>query len=214
MLQTNSLCFSYHEHTRFQFPDLSLNTGEHLLVLGKSGIGKTTLLHLLAGLLQPKSGSILIHETDISQLQAQKLDQFRGKNIGLVFQKPHFIRSLTLLENLLLIQKTGQGRSDKKDCLAQLERVELAGNAHQKTFTLSQGEQQRAGIVLATINQPKLILADEPTASLDDENTQKAMELLHQLANEGQANLVTITHDHRVKPYFENVLALTNTKQA
>lgn len=209
ILQTKSLQFSYNAQNQFSFPDLQLAAGEHLLILGKSGVGKTTLLHLLAGLLQADSGDIIINNENICQLPSKKLDQFRGEQIGLVFQRPHFIKALNLLDNLLLIQKVGRGKSDREKCITALTKVGLTDKIQQKPHTLSQGEQQRAGIVLATINQPQLILADEPTASLDDDNCQKVMELMLQQAQLLHSNLVVITHDTRVKPYFDQVLDLS-----
>lgn len=209
ILQTNSLRFNYDSKNRFAFPDLQLPQSEHLLILGKSGVGKTTLLHLLAGLLKADSGTVLINQQDICQLSSKQLDQFRGDHIGMVFQRAHFIKAISLLNNLLLIQKIGRGKSNKSQALAALSKVGLTEKVHQQPDTLSQGEQQRAGIVLATINQPQLILADEPTASLDDDNCQNVMELMLQQAKQNQASLIVITHDHRVRPYFNNILDLS-----
>ena len=104
MLRTRSLFFAYNKHTEFRFPDIDLNGGEHLLVLGESGIGKTTLLHLVAGLMQPASGSVEIMNTTLQELSAAQLDRFRGKHIGLIFQRPHFVKALTLQQNLALVQ--------------------------------------------------------------------------------------------------------------
>ncbi|MDN6292927.1 MAG: ATP-binding cassette domain-containing protein, partial [Tetragenococcus halophilus] len=101
MLQTRNLTFQYKKtDAMLRFPDINLEPQENLLILGKSGVGKTTLLHLLAGILKPSSGHVIINEEDISSLSHRKLDQFRGQNIGLVFQKKHAITSLNVLENL------------------------------------------------------------------------------------------------------------------
>ncbi|MFT5915235.1 MAG: putative ABC transport system ATP-binding protein [Flammeovirgaceae bacterium] len=209
ILQTQSLKFSYDSVNSFSFPDIQLQKGEHLLILGKSGVGKTTFLHLLAGLLKAKKGEIIINNQDICQISSKKLDQFRGKHIGLVFQHSHFVNAISLLNNLLLIQKIGKLKPDKQRCLDALEKIGLADKIHQRPHSLSQGERQRAGIVLATINQPQVILADEPTASLDDENCHKVMELLLKQASQTQASLIVITHDSRLKPYFNQVLNLS-----
>ena len=104
MIKTESLKFSYDGEKYFDFPDINLDSSENLLIIGNSGIGKTTLLHLLAGILKPESGSINISGTDISKFSDTELDKFRGDNIGIVFQKPHFISSLTINENLKLAQ--------------------------------------------------------------------------------------------------------------
>lgn len=209
ILQTKSLKFSYDSLNSFSFPDIQLQKEQHLLVLGKSGVGKTTFLHLLAGLLKATEGEIVINNENICQLSSKKLDQFRGKHIGLVFQRSHFVNATNLLNNLLLIQKIGKQKPDKQRCLDALGKVGLADKIRQKPSSLSQGERQRAGIVLATINQPQLILADEPTASLDDENCHKVMELLLKQASKTQASLIVITHDSRLKPYFSKILNLS-----
>ena len=211
ILETHSLEFSYDPKNSFSFPNIELALGNHLLILGNSGVGKTTLLHLLAGLLRANKGQIKIGNQDICQYNAKKLDRLRGEKIGMVFQRPHFIKALSLIDNLLLIQKIGRGKSNRNKCIEALEKVGLAGKIHQKTHRLSQGEQQRAGIVLATINEPQLILADEPTASLDDGNCHKVMELLFQQVTQTQSSLIVITHDSRVKPYFKHILDLSST---
>ena len=111
MISTKGLNFKYNEQASFSFPDINLGKDENLLIIGSSGIGKTTLLHLLAGLLESNSGSINLYGQDISKLTQHQIDKFRGQNIGIVFQKPHFVNSLTVKENLQLAQYLG----NKKD---------------------------------------------------------------------------------------------------
>ena len=114
MLKTRSLVFAYNREVYFRFPDINLEKGGHLLILGESGIGKTTLLHLIAGLLQPKSGSVELMGTPLNELSTARLDRFRGRQIGLVFQRPHFVQALTVQENLLLVQYLAGKPQDKK----------------------------------------------------------------------------------------------------
>ncbi|MGB0523205.1 MAG: ABC transporter ATP-binding protein [Flammeovirgaceae bacterium] len=208
MLQTHNLQYSYTNTLRFQFPDIQLNPQQQLLILGESGVGKTTLLYLLAGLLKPLSGEIIVSEQKFSQLSPSQLDHFRGQQIGLIFQQPHFIQSLSILENLLMIQHVAGKKQDKQRAFQLLDALGIGEKSKNKAHQLSQGEQQRAGIALATINRPKLILADEPTASLDDNNCFKVLELLQQQAAETQANLLVITHDTRIKSALDQVLVL------
>lgn len=205
---TRGLIFSYSPSTAFSFPDVGLQSGEQLLVTGESGIGKTTFLHLAAGLLKPESGAITICGLDISALSHKKLDRFRGKNIGIIYQRPHFVKSLNLKENLLLAQLLSGNKQDQNKVKKTLEILGLGDKLHKKTSTLSQGEQQRASIARAVINRPALILADEPTSSLDDKNTEIVAELLREQAQQAEANLIIITHDNRLKSRFQNHLAL------
>ncbi|MEO1032313.1 MAG: ATP-binding cassette domain-containing protein [Bacteroidota bacterium] len=209
MIKTEHLKFYYKEgEDSFSFPDIDLKKQDNLLILGKSGIGKTTLLHLLAGLLEPISGKICIDDVDISSLSASKLDAFRGKHIGLVFQKSHAVRSLTVFKNLQARLFLSKKAVDNRIIDALLEDLGLTEQKHRKISALSEGQLQRLGIALAVIHNPKLILADEPTSSLDDENCKIVIELLKKQAEKNNANLIVITHDHRVKPFFQNSITL------
>ncbi len=208
MIQTTGLSFTYDAHTEFRFPDIHLADAENLVILGESGIGKTTLLHLLAGLLVAKTGNVLINNTDITQLGTHELDHFRGNNVGFVFQKPYFVKSLSLIENLLLLQYLAGRKSDQNRIKQVLDRLGIKDKGRKKAYQLSQGEQQRASIAMAIINDPKIILADEPTSSLDDKNCHNVTTLLKSQASATGANLVVITHDQRLKTQFENQLQL------
>jgi len=209
MVQTDNLTFQYKksEHI-FSFPNITLEKRENLLVLGKSGIGKTTLLHLLAGILKPISGKICIDNVDLNSLQDNQLDKFRGKNIGLVFQKKHAIQSLNVVENLQARLFFSRKPIDNKAIDTLLKQLELSDLKKNKINTLSEGQLQRLGIALSVIHNPQVILADEPTSSLDDENCKVVIELLKKQAVQTHANLIVITHDHRIKSYFQNSIIL------
>ena len=207
MVKTELLKFSYDGKKYFDFPDINLNSGENLLIIGSSGIGKTTLLHLLGGILKPESGSINISGTDISKFSDTELDKFRGDNIGIVFQKPHFISSLTINEILKLAQYLSPSKTSG-DAKKILESLNIKDKYQQKPNQLSEGEKQRASIALALINSPSLILADEPTSSLDDFNCNNVIKLLKKQANDHKAQLIVITHDARLKKHFKNNLNL------
>ena len=207
MIKTESLKFSYDGKKYFDFPDINLDSGENLLIIGNSGIGKTTLLHLLAGILKPESGSISVSGIDISKFSDTELDKFRGDNIGIVFQKPHFISSLTINENLKLAQYLSHSKTSG-DAKKILESLNIKDKYQQKPNQLSEGEKQRASIALALINSPSLILADEPTSSLDDFNCDNVIKLLKKQAKDHKAQLIVITHDARLKKHFKNNLNL------
>ena len=206
MIETKSLEYSYDDNFVFKFPNINLKTNENLLILGNSGIGKTTLLHNLAGILRPKSGMIKIFKNEISKFSELKLDKFRGKNIGIVFQKPHFVNSLTIGENLELAQFLGQNKKGNIQVI--LDSLKILDKINKKPKELSQGEKQRASIAIAIINSPKLILADEPTSSLDDGNCKNVINILKEQALKYNAQLVVITHDNRLKKYFKKSIAL------
>ena len=207
MIKTESLKFSYDGKKYFNFPDINLDSGENLLIIGNSGIGKTTFLHLLAGILKPESGLINVSGIDISKFSDTELDKFRGDNIGIVFQKPHFISSLTINENLKLAKYLSPSKTSG-DAKKILESLNIKDKYQQKPNQLSEGEKQRASIALALINSPSLILADEPTSSLDDFNCDNVIKLLKTQAKDHNAQLIVITHDARLKKHFKNNLNL------
>ncbi len=207
MINTKGLNFKYNEQASFSFPDINLGKDENLLIIGSSGIGKTTLLHLLAGLLESNSGSINLYGQDISKLTQHQIDKFRGQNIGIVFQKPHFVNSLTVKENLQLAQYLGN-KKDQNRIIDILSSLDILDKENKKPKKLSQGEKQRASIAMAIVNSPKLILADEPTSSLDDENCDRVIRLLKKQASEFKAQLIVITHDNRLKKHFKKSIKL------
>lgn len=207
MIRTKELKFNYDNQTSFSFKDINLKTGENLLILGNSGIGKTTLLHILSGLLKSKSGSIELFGNEITEFSSYQLDKFRRDNIGIIFQKSHFINSLTVRENLELAQYI----ADKKDSdriVNILKNLNIFDKINKKTNQLSQGEKQRVSIALAIVNSPKLILADEPTSSLDDDNCSNVIRLLKKQATDFGAQLIVITHDSRLKKHFKKSIEL------
>ena len=207
MISTKGLNFKYNEQASFSFPDINLGKDENLLIIGSSGIGKTTLLHLLAGLLESNSGAINLYGQDISKLTQHQIDKFRGQNIGIVFQKPHFVNSLTVKENLQLAQYLGN-KKDQNRIVDILSSLDILDKENKKPKKLSQGEKQRASIAMAIVNSPKLILADEPTSSLDDENCDRVIKLLKKQASEFKAQLIVITHDNRLKKHFKKSIKL------
>ncbi len=208
MLQTEKLSFSYTGATTLTFPNIDCQKGEHWLLLGQSGSGKTTLLHLLGGLLSPTAGSVKVGDTSLEKLSAAQLDKFRGKHIGIIFQKAHFVRALTVEENLKLAQQLGGSPISTDRIKELLDRLNVGHKLHAKTTDLSQGEQQRVAIARALVNQPTIILADEPTSALDDTNCEEVIQLLEEQAAAVGATLLVVTHDGRLKERFEKQIVL------
>ena len=208
MLQTQSIKFSYDGTHQFRFPDIQLSEGEELLILGESGVGKTTLIQILAGLLKPSSGLLEFNGVQFHNLPSKELDQFRGKHIGMVFQSPYFVKNISILDNLLLSLYLSKNKEDKKRAIELLEQVGLGHKINSKPNDLSQGEQQRAAIALAVVKNPSVILADEPTSSLDDVNCKKITSLLKEQAASTNAQLIIITHDQRLKSQFDKSITL------
>jgi len=209
MLTSSNLQYSYSTNTSLKFPDIQADKGEHWLILGQSGCGKTTLLHLLAGLLAPKQGKIQISDTDITKLSGAQLDKFRGQNIGIVFQKPHFVKALTVRENLQMAQYLAGVTQDGQRIRTILERLNLAHKLKSRTDALSEGEKQRVAIARALLNRPAIILADEPTSALDDTNCEEVIQLLKTEATQQQSTLFIVTHDQRLKDNFEHQIVLS-----
>ena len=170
-----------------------------MAVIGPSGCGKTTFLHLLAGLIRPGSGAIRILGQDLAELGGAPLDRFRGRNIGLVFQRFHLLPALSVRENVLLAQRLAGGRVDAGRVVALLEQLGLNGLEHHKPSMLSQGQAQRVAIARALVHSPQLIMADEPTSALDDGHAEQALALLQESAQTVGAALLVVTHDQRVR---------------
>ncbi|MBT4297720.1 ABC transporter ATP-binding protein [Flavobacteriaceae bacterium] len=207
MLKTKEVEFNYDNQMFFKFQNIDLNSNENLLIIGESGVGKTTLMHLLAGLLKSNSGSIKLFDKELNQMSSYQLDSFRKNNIGIVFQRPHFVNSLTVKENLQLAQYIAN-KNDNTRIESILKNLNIFEKSNKKTNQLSQGEKQRVSIALAIVNSPKLILADEPTSSLDDNNCSKVIKLLKKQATDFGAQLIVITHDSRLKKHFKKSIEL------
>lgn len=208
MLQVTNLSYVYGPESSLTFPDWEVEKQEHAVIIGPSGGGKTTLLHLLGGLLMPTSGQVNINGIRLDQLSSSKLDRFRGMYLGFVFQKPHLIPSLSVEENLKLatfFAKKSHMNDRIATVLSDLGIQELAGRS---IHEISQGQAQRVAIARAVINEPDIIFGDEPTASLDDNSCTAVIDLLKDQAQRCRATLIIATHDQRVKSEFQNQLVL------
>jgi putative ABC transport system ATP-binding protein len=175
-----------------------LASGEHAILLGASGCGKSTLLHLIAAILNPQQGVLRVAGTDVKALTPRAADAWRGKTIGFLPQKLALVPSLSVRENLLLAAYAGGQAVDAARSDTLLLALGLAGKASAMPHQLSQGQQQRVAIARAMFNRPKLLLADEPTANLDDGACAAAIGLLTSQAADIGASLIIATHDARV----------------
>ena len=199
MINIKSLTQKYPNGPSLTFPDWEINDKEQWLLLGSSGSGKSTLLNIISGLLKPTSGIVKINDTDVYSLSLKDMDRFRGQNIGIIFQKPHLIKSLNIFDNIALATSLAGLRIDKTRVLNLLESLGLEGKKKNFPDELSQGQLQRVSIARALVNNPSLLIADEPTSSLDDENADNVINILTKQASQNQASLVIATHDNRVR---------------
>ena len=189
----------------FFVEELSADQEQQLALTGPSGCGKTTLLNLLSGILRPDEGEIEIDGTRLDRISSRGLDRFRGTTIGYVFQGFNLITPLTAIENMLAALRFGRSipsRERRGRAHEMLDRVGLKHRAKHYPFELSMGEQQRLAIARALANKPPLILADEPTASLDSRNSNEVLKLLQEVCAEGSHTLLIVTHDEKVGARF------------
>lgn len=213
MIQLKDSVHHYSSNTVVSLPDLHIEKGEHLLILGLSGSGKSTLLHILAGLLRPTKGNYSIDGTDLYSLSESRRDQFRGKQIGVIFQQMHLINSLTVKENLKLAQYMAGQKVDESKAIRICEELDISEKLNSYADELSQGQKQRVSIARAVMNDPLLLLADEPTSSLDDIRSGEVLSLLRDQAKRTGATLIISTHDQRVKDQFQNRVELSEMNQ-
>lgn len=208
MVKTSNLSYAYDDGKELRFPDIDLSPGDHLLVIGPSGVGKTTFLYLMAGLLPPLEGTVSIDGTELNAMSRHEIDQFRGEHIGLIFQRYHFVHSLNVSDNLKLRQSYPKNAVDESRKQKLAKRLGLSEHLHKNVTALSQGQQQRLSIALGLIHKPKIIFADEPTSNLDDVNCSKVIDLLKEEARISESSLLIITHDLRVMSHFQNQVVL------
>jgi putative ABC transport system ATP-binding protein len=184
MVVVSSVSHQYNQ-AALHFADWLVQPGEQWLLLGSSGSGKTTLINIITGLLKPHSGEVRINQVPIYDLSGAELDKFRGRHIGIVFQRPHLLKSLTVGENLKIAQYFAGLKQDETRVEEVLSSLHIADKVNSYPTQLSQGQLQRVAIARAVVNRPALLVADEPTSSLDDKNTAAVLDSLFQLMING-----------------------------
>lgn len=186
-------------------PSLKVDVGEQVVLLGQSGGGKTTLLHIIAGITIPDSGSIVLDGIELTKLSEQGRDRVRAAKLGYVFQTFNLLPGFTALENVRLGMTFGNGKHDIARATRLLERVGLGDRLHYKPAQLSVGQQQRISVARALANRPRLLLADEPTANVDAANQQKIIDLIRETCQEEQIALIMVTHDLKLAQQFPRI---------
>ncbi len=188
--------------------DLSIKKGEMVALMGPSGSGKSTLLHILGGIDVPTEGKVLVNGQDIFSLKEKSLARFRNKHIGFVFQFHYLLPEFTALENVMIPVQIYSKEKAREKAERILERLGLKDRLNHKPSQLSGGEQQRVAIARAVVNNPDIILADEPTGNLDSRNTEVVMNLLKELNEKNNVTMVIATHDSEVAGYCSRIVYL------
>lgn len=192
--------------------NLSIALSEIVAIVGSSGCGKSTLLHILGGLDRPNSGNVFWEGESVYSLKADKLADFRNGNVGFVFQFHHLLPEFTAIENVMMpafIRGTDQKTAEKK-ATALLDRFGLANRLTHRPSQLSGGEQQRVSMARALMNEPSVILADEPTGNLDEKNTELILSLLFELRKDRDLSIVLITHEQDIAKRCDTTYTLHN----
>jgi putative ABC transport system ATP-binding protein len=211
IIRTKNLSKYYDAKTRaLDKVNLSVNKGEWTSIMGPSGSGKTTLLNIIGCLDKPTSGSVVVNGTDITKLNQVELTQFRREHIGLIFQQYHLIPYLTALENVMIAMYY-HSIVDEKEARTALEKVGLSHRLDHIPAHLSGGEQQRVCIARALINEPEILLADEPTGNLDQMNGRIVLNLIKELHDEGHT-IVLITHNPDIGKLGDRIINLVDGK--
>lgn len=195
-------------------PSLNVNEGEQLALIGQSGGGKTTLLHLIAGLLSPDAGTIKVNGIDLTRLSEQGRDRFRAGTIGYVFQTFNLLPAFTAIENVRLGMTFGSGKADTERARHLLSRVGLDNRSNYRPSQLSVGQQQRVAIARAMAGRPRILLADEPTANVDPKSAENVLDLIGETCSEENVAMLIVTHDMQIASRFERVEQLGEINRA
>ncbi len=188
--------------------NLEIKKGEICCLFGTSGSGKSTLLNMVAGLEKPTRGSIVIKGTHVEKLNEKQLAKFRQKNVGFIFQSYNLLANLTALENVMLplILKGYPTRARNKEALKMLKAVGLGNRIHHKPNQMSGGQQQRVSIARAFVENPEIILADEPTGNLDTKTTEEIMQLIAGMVEENGQTMLLVSHDNEASAYADRIV--------
>ena len=200
-------------HRVVDVAEFALERGARLALRGESGSGKTTFLHLIAGILAPDAGSIMLDGREVASLGEAARDRLRAESIGYIFQTFNLLQGHTVLENVEFGMAFGRG-VDRGHATALLKRVGLGDKLGHFPRQLSTGQQQRVAVARALANRPKLVLADEPTGNLDTRNAREALALIREVCRENGAALLLVSHDEEVLRQFENVQDFAALNQA
>ncbi len=221
IVKLDKLKFSYQTGDPvLDIDSMEIKKGERVFLHGPSGSGKSTLLNILSGVLSPQEGSIRILGKDINNLSQSKRDEFRGDYIGFIFQRFNLINYLSIAENISLPCRTSKVRKEnlndsmESEITRLVDHLNLKPYINKKVSKLSVGQQQRVAVARALIGKPEIIIADEPTSSLDDDVTDKFIELLLRECNEKQTTVIFVSHDKRLAKHFDREIELKTFNKA
>ena len=211
MIEVNNVTFGYKVGGfRIDIPKLGVEAGEKVAVIGPSGRGKTTLLHLLAGVLVPSAGRIAVDGTDVSALSREDRQDYRALRMGMVFQEFELLAYLDVIDNVLLPYRISPvltlDDEARERAKALVQEVGLDGKQRRYPRHLSQGERQRIAVCRALVTRPAILLGDEPTGNLDPDNRDHIMDTLWRYSDETEAPLVVVTHDHELLGRFDRTI--------
>lgn len=207
MIKLENIEKYYGEHKVLKGINLIIHKGEFISIMGSSGSGKSTLLNLIGGMDRPEKGAVIVDGEDISVFTDEKLTLYRRKKIGFIFQFFNLLPNITVFENIsmpLLLN----GSEDREKVFQYMKRINLDGKEDKYPYQLSGGEQQRVAIARALIHGPEIILADEPTGSLDSETGRKIMDLIQELTEEMSKTVILVTHESYIAEYADRTVRI------
>lgn len=216
-IELKNVIYTYdNKKTILNIKEFVIDKDESVFIYGPSGYGKSTLLNLIAGVITTSSGDLKVLGSNLSSFSQGKRDVFRGEKIGYIFQSFNLIPYLTVLENVLLPCKINKARAAidaQEEALSLLSSLGLSEFVNAQVANLSIGQQQRVACARALIGKPALVIADEPTSSLDQKNTKEFMDLLISLKDKYKFTLIFVSHDERLKSYFNRTISLPEINQ-
>ena len=214
MINIKGLAKKFDENTDLRFKDLSFEDGKSYAILGPSGCGKSTLLNMISGIIKPDCGEIVVTHKDkepinVTTLSQKQRDDFRFDNIGYIFQDYKLIEDISVIDNIELLNLNGK-KYNKPEIEKMLDRVKLLHKKKQKVKTLSGGEKQRVAIARALIKKSDIVLADEPTESLNETLSHEIVELMTRLSKEDGKTVIMVTHDTTLTKYFDETINISD----
>lgn len=219
MIQTKNLSKIYNEGKSnecraLDSVNLEIKDGEFVAIMGKSGSGKSTLMHLIAGVDYPTSGQVEIDGKEINKLSEKQLSQFRNKEVGIIMQQFFLIEECSVIENVRMPLDFAREKIKDKDerAVKLICQMGLKDYVKKKVRELSGGEKQRVAIARALVNDPEILLADEPTGSLDSENSDNIMQLMQRINQKFNKTIIVITHEKDIAKYCDRLIVLSDGK--
>lgn len=210
MIEIKDLHYTYDQHKILNFPDWYVPHGQQGIIYGPSACGKSTLIGILSGILEIQAGRVHICDTNFNNLSRAERDEFRSKNIGMVFSRPFLNNVISVYENLAIVQQLTALKEDYNRIFELLQEINLSDKAFSRISDISRVEARRLAVARAFIQNPRLILADEPLSGLDNKEGKQVIEVLIEQSHKHEASLIIATHDSRLKDIFQNQLNLKN----